>query len=654
MAGRLAFARVMNWFGLVFLFGPTLAWGQIGEVSNKDDVHLFLLIGQSNMAGRGRVMPSDQVPHPRVFMFNQDKKWVPAIDPLHFDKPKIAGVGLGKTFGIEIAKDNPEITVGLIPCAVGGSSITTWQPGELHESTNTHPWDDAIARAKAALQSGTLKGILWHQGESDSNEARSDAYQSDLQDLIKRVRSELDAEDVPFLIGQLGQFEERPWNEYRQQVDAAHRSQVELHEKIAFVSSNGLEHKGDETHFDTDSYREFGRRYADAYRKLTDPDRPNVSQMPFQIERIIAHEGFDKQTCWVHARAGTIPAADEGGSPSTTEVVLTTQPLELTGSDVFHAIHTMRSTDGGVTWTPLVPDSDFEREQLSEGIEQTVCDFTPAWHAATNTLLGIGQTVVYEDNRVKKVRTRFTAYSVFDPETGDWSAYQTLKLPDEARFQNAGSGSAQRLDLPNGDILVPIYFKEPSQTQLSSTVCRCRFDGTDLTYLEHGSEMTIPIKRGLYEPSITSFDGEFYLTMRNDDGAYVAVSSDGLNYSEPVPWRFDDGEELGSYNTQAHWVSRMQGLFLVYTRRGLNNDHVFRHRAPLVIARVDPETLRVVRDTERILIPEYGARLGNFGVTEVSDDETWVIVAEWMQPVGVEKYGSNNRIWIAKLLWDAD
>ncbi|TWT43532.1 Carbohydrate acetyl esterase/feruloyl esterase precursor [Thalassoglobus neptunius] len=654
MAERLAAARVIVLFVLAFLLSPTLVRGQIGDVSNKDDVHLFLLIGQSNMAGRGRVMPSDETPHPRVFMFNKDKEWVPAIDPLHFDKPKIAGVGLGKTFGIEIAHDNPKIAVGLIPCAVGGSSITTWEPGILHESTKSHPWDDAISRAKAALQSGTLKGILWHQGESDSNAKRSDSYQSDLQDLIERIRTELNAEEVPFLIGQLGQFEERPWNEYRQQVDAAHRSQIELHENNAFVSSYGLKHKGDETHFDTDSYREFGRRYADAYRKLTEADRPDVSQMPFQIERIIAHQGFDKQTCWVHARAGVIPPEVEGSSDSHPEVVLTTQALELTGSDVFHAIHTSRSTDGGAIWTPLVADSDFEREHLSENIEQTVCDFTPAWHAATKTLLGIGHTVVYEKNRVKRVRPRSTAYSVFDPTTGDWSPYQTLKLPDEPRFQNAGAGSAQRLDLPNGDILLPIYFKEPSQNQLSSTVCRCRFDGTDLTYLEHGSEMTVPIKRGLYEPSITSFNGKFYLTMRNDNGAYVAVSDDGLKYSTPQLWRFDDGEELGSYNTQAHWVSHPKGLFLVYTRRGLDNDHVFRHRAPLVIGRVDPETQRVIRATERILVPEYGARLGNFGITEVSEEETWVTVAEWMQPVGVEKYGSNNRIWVARLLWEAD
>jgi len=90
----------------------------------------------------------------------------------------------------------------------------------------------------------------------------------------------------------------------------------------------------------------------------------------------------------------------------------------------------------------------------------------------------------------------------------------------------------------------------------------------------------------------------------------------------------------------------------VYTRRGANNDHVFRHRAPLFIAQVDPQGLCVIRATERVLVPEKGARLGNFGVTEVSPDETWVTAAEWMQPRGVEKRGSDNRVWIAKIQWN--
>ena len=136
------------------------------------------------------------------------------------------------------------------------------------------------------------------------------------------------------------------------------------------------------------------------------------------------------------------------------------------------------------------------------------------------------------------------------------------------------------------------------------------------------------------------------------DAGYVTMGDDGLHFAEPRTWTFDDGSDLGSYNTQQHWVTHSDGLFLVYTRRGLNNDHVIRHRAPLVIAEVDPRRVTVKRKTERILVPERGTRLGNFGMTDVSPTETWITTVEWMQPVGVAKYGSDNSVFVAKLIWN--
>ena len=146
---------------------------------------------------------------------------------------------------------------------------------------------------------------------------------------------------------------------------------------------------------------------------------------------------------------------------------------------------------------------------------------------------------------------------------------------------------------------LPIYFKSKEQKTYRTTVLRCSFDGTQLTYREHGSELTIDDGRGLYEPSLTRFGDRFYLTLRNDSAGYVAVSTDGLHFEAPQKWLWDDGTELGNYNTQQHWVTHSDGLFLVYTRKGANNDHVFRHRAPLFIAQVDPLKLRVIRRTER-------------------------------------------------------
>jgi len=233
----------------------------------KEKFHLFLLIGQSNMAGRGAVEQQDRTPHPRVFMLDKAGKWIPAVDPLHFDKPG-AGTGLGKTFAIQIAEADPSIAVGLIPCAVGGSPIDAWKPGEFYPPTKSHPWDDAIQRTKLALNVGVLKGILWHQGESDATEALAAGYESKLHDLIARLRKELDVPEVPFLVGQMGQFADKPWDNAHRQVDRSHQDLPAKVPYTAFVSSDGLQHKGDQVHFDAASYREFGKRYALAFAKL--------------------------------------------------------------------------------------------------------------------------------------------------------------------------------------------------------------------------------------------------------------------------------------------------------------------------------------------------------------------------------------------------
>ena len=259
------FPRVI--FVALWLCAPAL-FAQSPMLPPKEKFHLFLLVGQSNMAGRGVVTPADQAPLPRILMLNKAGEWVPAIDPMHFDKP-VAGVGLGRSFAAVIAAANPGVTIGLIPCAVGGSPIDTWKPGVLYKETNSYPWDDTMRRAKLALEAGTFKGILWHQGESDTNTPElARAYAPKLRDVVERLRAELKAPNVPFVLGQLGRFEGRPWNESQILVDQAHRDLPKLVGHAAFVSAEGLKDKGDKIHFDADSYRELGRRYAEAFLKL--------------------------------------------------------------------------------------------------------------------------------------------------------------------------------------------------------------------------------------------------------------------------------------------------------------------------------------------------------------------------------------------------
>ena len=364
--------------------------------------------------------------------------------------------------------------------------------------------------------------------------------------------------------------------------------------------------------------------------------------------------GFDKNTCWVHPRAGIIP----GEPPS---VVLTMQKLLLTGSDLFSPLSDLRTDDLGKTWSaPQEHPATLGQRDEAGGVIVGACDFWSKWHAQSGKLLGIGHTVRYRNNRVMADRKRETCYSVYDPQTRVWTPWDVLEMPAAPKFYNAGAGCVQRVDLPNGQILLPIYFHAQGAKFSQVTVLRCAFDGRRLTMLEQGNELAVESGRGLGEPSLTRFRGRYYLTLRNDKAGYVSTSDDGLHFSPPRKWLWDDGTDLGNYNTQQHWVAHDDGLFLAYTRRGANNDHVFRHRAPLFIGQVDPERLCIVRATERVLVPERGARLGNFGVTEVSAGETWVTVAEWMQtnppnPYDYTvpmKYGANNAVFTARVRWE--
>ena len=260
-----------------FFLSSSVSFADEAELpSDHSKFHLFLLAGQSNMAGRGKLDDAANVSAPRILSLGKDLTWHPATDPLHFDKPSIVGVGLGRTFAEDYAKQNPGITVGLIPCAVGGSPIAAWEPGGYHPSTKTHPYDDCLPRVKHALKSGVLKGILWHQGESDSKPKLSRIYESKLHALIDRFRTEFDTPDVPFIAGQMGIFPERPWDDERRLVDAAHQSLSQKVKNTAFANSNGLTHKGDKVHFSTDSYRELGHRYFAKFQQLTKPGRPNI------------------------------------------------------------------------------------------------------------------------------------------------------------------------------------------------------------------------------------------------------------------------------------------------------------------------------------------------------------------------------------------
>ncbi|CAN5833298.1 hypothetical protein BH09VER1_BH09VER1_47790 [soil metagenome] len=326
---------------------------------------------------------------------------------------------------------------------------------------------------------------------------------------------------------------------------------------------------------------------------------------------------------WFQARAGVVAPDDK-----LDRVVMTAQLIDSVGTHMYHGVASMWSVDLGKTWQGPTPQPTMVPLKIDEDLSENPIDMTPMWHKKTGKLLVTGGSLIVS----KKLKKHTpggggaTVYSVYDAEKNTWNEWRKLKLPDDPEFAYARAGCTQGVELDDGEIMLPIYFGSGGNDgNHKVTVLRCRFDGETLSYVEHGDELTLAVKRGLGEPSLAKYGDSFYLTLRNDNGAYLATSKDGLHFEPMQEWKFDDGQPLGSCNTQQHWVTHSDGLFLVYTRNHAGNDEVFRNRAPLFMAQFDPKTGTLLRATETVLLPKVGgSEFGNFGVCNVDTAETWV------------------------------
>ena len=381
----------------------------------------------------------------------------------------------------------------------------------------------------------------------------------------------------------------------------------------------------------------------------TAQDKAAFKPLPFKVELNTVLEHDDGKSLWFQPRVAVVPKLGKDGQPA---VFLTLQKL-LGRSDYFSGLSVMRTNDLGKTWSD--PDLRPELEWIHEGkVDIAVADVTPDWHPQTGKVLAIGAQVRYsvDGHQLDDIkRAHQTSYAVLDPNSGKWTKWQQINMPDDEQFDYARSACGQFLVEKDGSVLLPFYIGTNSKTPWSITVARFSFDGSNLKYIEHGNVMPLNEGRGFYEPSLIKFQGRYLLTIRSNDRAYVTSGSDGLNYDPPKAWTFDDGKELGSYNTQQHWMAHSDGLFLLYTRRGANNDHIARHRAPLFIAQVDPAKLHVVRSTEQVLVPERGAMMGNFGATNVTTNESWAVVCEHFRKDEARKRGAKGALFVSRVIW---
>jgi Carbohydrate esterase, sialic acid-specific acetylesterase len=238
---------------------------------------VFLLIGQSNMKGRGQ-LGEESATDSRVWMFPLDgDRWMPARDPLHaaggkdlIDGSNIAGVGPGMSFARTVLGENPRAVIGLVPAAVGGSWIALWRPGHRKSL-----YDEAVRRVRLALDAPVepkprLRGVLWLQGESDSTAARHVVYQKNLLRLVDDLRTEFGDPQLPFIACTIGSFiEPHPRFDHTKQINEILLGLPGLRDATATVDARDLTgHIGDRLHYDTAAQNEIGKRFAAKLEEL--------------------------------------------------------------------------------------------------------------------------------------------------------------------------------------------------------------------------------------------------------------------------------------------------------------------------------------------------------------------------------------------------
>ena len=242
------------------------------------NLYIVLLAGQSNMAGRGTIRPAiDTITYNNIYSLDKDSVWVRARNPLHWDKATV-GVGPGLAFAHELAlKIGGDVNIGLVPCAAGGTKIEEWNANAFFPNTgNFFLYTNLISRAKKAAKSGTIIGMIWHQGEYNATTTGYKGYKEKVALLFNNIRKDLNMPDLPIVSGELGSYLKATsytrWDTINYYIN-----QLKYSISNYDVASSGPENRLelscnlDNLHFSSASQVIMGQRYAAKFYPLVSP-----------------------------------------------------------------------------------------------------------------------------------------------------------------------------------------------------------------------------------------------------------------------------------------------------------------------------------------------------------------------------------------------
>lgn len=670
---------------------------RVREMPARENVWVFILAGQSNMAGRGVVAPMDTLPDKRIITISEKMEWILAKEPLHYYEPKLTGLDCALSFGREMLQLVPDsVTIALLPCAVGGSAIHQWLGDSLYRDVQL--LSNLKNKVDFAGKYGVIKGILWHQGENDAKPERIAVHEENLKKLIATFRTIAGNNHLPFLMGELGSFRKAPFQNKYDSINHILHAVAGSDENSFVIGTDDLKCKQDSIHFNAAGQRilgwRFARRYAGYYVSGRYSYRSAVSSNICTIQKQLLLPSPNRHTC----TTDRVQYIGQGIKKRE----LRTNVSESDWSDT----HRERfSFDNGRTWTPwhLIFKKAPEKNGFIQSGGPSQGGSGPLDPSSGMLIKRVFQRIL-EGDPGKAISSAWSGDRKFSDhgfyqlsaDNGDtWDEGHLLKYEDGPDFDpdNWGDPGYFRTNEmyiggicihSGGNVViaatVPVPYRdeedEKVEVQFPSTYregcvagAMCfvgRWDPGKKAYnWQTSNRIFLPRKvssRGLVEIDISELkDGRLLLIMRGSNvnmdpiecpgRKWISTSSDGgLTWSKITDLRYDTGEPFYSPATFARTM-RSAATGKLYCFLNISNTPPVGNapRYPLQVAEIDEEHICIKKETVTIIdnlapgLDSTNLQLSNFGLLE--DRETNQVELT-VTRIG-ERGGGEN-------IWDAD
>ncbi len=669
---------------------------KVSKMPARHNLWVFFLAGQSNMAGRGFVKLRDTLQDTRILTITKNNQWILAKEPLHFYEPSLTGLDCGLSFGKELIKHIPDsVSIALIPCAVGGSSIQQWLGDSLYRKVKL--LSNFRNNVDFVEQYGTVKGMLWHQGESDASTGLIPGYRQNLEKLISKFRRTVRNNDLPFLIGELGSFAEPERQSMWDSINNIIHKVANSDENTFIIGTGDLETKGDSIHFNSEGQRSIGWRFA----------------------RMFAGYYVDGRYTYKHKTNGRICTVEKYlHIPSPNPNTATTARIQYIGkglkrrerranisSSDWTDTHRMRySSDNGLTWSPwqVIFDKAPEQNGFVQSGGPSQEGSGPMDPASGMLIKPVFQRIIRGDpeeamSAVWSGDRRFSDHGFYQlsiDNGASWDQGHLLKYEEGPDFDTEDWGDPKYFrtnEMYIGDICVhsngtviiastvPVPYRDqedekvpvvfPNTYREGCVAGAMSFVGKWDPVLKDYSWRTsnrifLPRKistRGLVELDLSELkDGRLLLIMRGSNTGmdslecpgrkWISVSSDGgITWSKITDLRYDTGEQFYSPATFAETI-RSKTTGKLYCFLNINADPPVGNgpRYPLQVAEIDEENICLKKETVTIIDdrnPELDSKhlqLSNFGLLEDRESQ---LIELYLTRIG--ERGGGIKVWDA-------